>query len=197
MLGVLVRSRGCHWPTQSWGNAELQPCSGISSLRVLLPMLCLSFPWGVGGSGQQHQLIHGTGKRVLVRVMSQQLRSCDATCYWSILTLSCRNTLPEKCGAGGAETPLALSTRWECGGIPGAAPPSCAEGLIWHCCCSCCGVVLGLGKGNRDSGVCWAVAEPLCTRGNLQHLPTQHPLPSLPPILWSGVFTHPLPVILC
>lgn len=68
VLGVPMRSGGCHWPTLSWGNAELQPCSGIFSLRALLPMLGLSFLWRVGVSGQQHLLVMGLGTGKCVRV---------------------------------------------------------------------------------------------------------------------------------
>lgn len=73
VLGVLVRYGGCHWPTQSWGNAELQPCSGISSLRMLLPC-CTSGSlgeWGCLASSSYMGL--GTGTHVPERVMSQQL----------------------------------------------------------------------------------------------------------------------------
>lgn len=148
MLGVPMRSRGCPWPTQSWGNAELQPHSGISSLRVLLPMLCLSFPWRVGVSAQQHQLIQGFGDRKTCPCEGDvPAAQCDATC--PITPLSCGNTLPWKLwGWGSRESPWP-STGDQGGSVGGA------RGLLPHpvlrvlrVCSGTAGA--GLGKGNRD-----------------------------------------------
>lgn len=83
----------------------VHPCSWGFSLKALLPVLCLSFPRRAGsdapfgavragelrGSGQRCLLVLGlgTGERVSVWAMSQQLTSPDATCsYQSILAPS-------------------------------------------------------------------------------------------------------------
>lgn len=125
MLGVPVRSHSCPWPTQSWGNAELQPHSGISSLRVLLPMLCLSFPWRVGVSGQQHQLIQGFGDRKTCPCEGDvPAAQCDALVPSPPSAVGTPS--PGNCGAGGAESPLAPSTGDQGGSVGGA------RGLLPH-----------------------------------------------------------------
>lgn len=124
MLGVPVRSHSCPWPTQSWGNAELQPHSGISSLRVLLPMLCLSFPWRVGVSGQQHQLIQGFGDRKTCPCEGDvPAAQCDALVPSPPSAVGTPS--PGNCGAGGAESPLgpAQGIRVGVWGEPGGCSP--------------------------------------------------------------------------
>lgn len=82
--------------------------------------------------GQQYLLIPGFEDRKTYACEGEYLSGshCDATCYQSILGLSHLSAVgtvsPEKCGAGGAETPLALSTVDQGGNVGGS------QGLFHH-----------------------------------------------------------------